>query len=56
MYEKVHLLDFQPTCENLVLYIAEILKKLLPRNKTLHSIKLFETATSYAEWYEGDNR
>jgi 6-pyruvoyltetrahydropterin/6-carboxytetrahydropterin synthase len=51
MYEKVLLLNFQPTCENLVLYIAETLSKLLPEKTSLHSVKLYETATSYAEWH-----
>lgn len=54
-FEKVHVFDFQPTCENLVLYIAEILKPLIPSNIQLFSVKLYETATSYAEWYALDN-
>ena len=56
MYEKVHVLDFQPTCENLVIHIVGIIKKLLPRNNSLLSVKLFETATSFAEWYAGDDK
>ena len=55
MYEKVHVFDFQPTCENLVVYIVEIIRPLLSRDLELHSIKLVETATSYAEWYASDN-
>ena len=55
MYEKVHLVDFQPTCENLVIYIAEKVKALLPAGIGLFSVKLYETATSYAEWYASDN-
>lgn len=55
MYEKVHVFDFQPTCENLVIYIVDTLKPLLPENIQLYSVKLFETATSFAEWYAGDN-
>ncbi|MFZ5939104.1 MAG: 6-pyruvoyl trahydropterin synthase family protein [Bacteroidota bacterium] len=55
MYEKVHVFDFQPTCENLVSYTAEVLNKQLPENIRLHSVKLYETATSYAEWYAADN-
>ena len=56
MYEKVHLLDFQPTCENLVLYIAEIVKARLSHGIELFSLRLYETATSYAEWYASDNQ
>jgi len=55
MYEKVHLFDFQPTCENLVLYIADIIREKLPRTLELHSIKLYETASSYGEWFAEDN-
>lgn len=55
MYEKVHVFDFQPTCENLVIYIATTLQQQLPDNLELHSVKLHETATSYAEWYATDN-
>ena len=56
MYEKVHIMDFQPTCENLVLYIAEKVGALLPSNIGLYSVKLYETATSFAEWYATDNQ
>jgi len=55
MYEKVYVYDFQPTCENLIQYIAGILKEKLPRDLSLHSLKLYETATSYAEWFASDN-
>lgn len=56
MYQKVYSFDFQPTCENLVIYIAEILRKKLPTNLSLHKIKLYETATSFAEWVAADNQ
>lgn len=56
MYKKVYAFDFQPTCENLVLYIVDLIKPLLPSNIELHSIRLFETATSFAEWYADDNK
>lgn len=55
MYEKVHVFDFQPTCENLVLYIVEKIRPMLPPGLRLSAVKLNETATSYAEWYESDN-
>ncbi len=56
MYEKIHLLDFQPTCENLVLHIAEIVQERLSPGIGLFSVRLYETATSYAEWYASDNQ
>ena len=56
MYDKVHLMDFQPTCENLVLYIAEKVQARLSSGIGLYSVKLYETATSYAEWYAADNK
>jgi 6-pyruvoyltetrahydropterin/6-carboxytetrahydropterin synthase len=56
MYDKVHLMDFQPTCENLVIYIAEKVRKRLPPGIELFSVKLYETATSYAEWFVSDNQ
>ena len=30
MYEKVYLFDFQPTCENLLLYIVDKIRNYLP--------------------------
>jgi len=56
MYEKVHLVDFQPTCENLVIHIAEKISPLLPSGVQLFSVRLYETATSFAEWHATDNQ
>jgi 6-pyruvoyltetrahydropterin/6-carboxytetrahydropterin synthase len=55
MYEKVHVMDFQPTCENLVQFIVQTINPLLPPGIQLYSVKLFETATSFAEWHADDN-
>ncbi len=52
---RVIVLPFQPTCENLIVHFAEILSKKLPENIILHSLKLNETETSFAEWYAEDN-
>ncbi|MFI3267094.1 MAG: 6-carboxytetrahydropterin synthase [Rikenellaceae bacterium] len=54
-YEKVEIVDYQPTCENMICYFAELISAALPENVSLHHIKLHETATSYAEWYASDN-
>jgi len=56
MYKKVHLFDFQPTCENLVLFIVKTIQSKMPSTLELHSIKLYETAGSFAEWFAEDNR
>jgi 6-pyruvoyltetrahydropterin/6-carboxytetrahydropterin synthase len=48
-------LPFQPTCENLVVYFAEIIQKELPSHVQLHSLRLYETPTSWGEWYADDN-
>ncbi|HOP03511.1 MAG TPA: 6-carboxytetrahydropterin synthase [Tenuifilaceae bacterium] len=53
--EKMERVNYQPTCENLLLHIAELIAPELPPYVKLHHIKLHETATSYAEWYASDN-
>jgi 6-pyruvoyltetrahydropterin/6-carboxytetrahydropterin synthase len=55
MFDKFYIVDFQPTCENLVLDMAARIDKVLPDKVFLFSIKLVETATSYAEWFASDN-
>lgn len=59
MMEKIFgntvVVDYQPTCENLVADFASRLLKELPAGITLHSLKLYETAKSYAEWFAEDN-
>jgi 6-pyruvoyltetrahydropterin/6-carboxytetrahydropterin synthase len=55
-YQKVEIVNYQPTCENLVIHFMEILRPLLPENALLHRLKLHETATSCAEWLAEDNR
>lgn len=49
------IVNYQPTCENLVADFAIRIKKHLSGGVTLHSLKLYETAKSYAEWYAEDN-
>ena len=51
----VLLVDYQPTSEMMVIDFAEKIKSRLPENIKLHSLKLQETATSFAEWYASDN-
>jgi len=53
--ERFIIVDFQPTSENMVIYIANILQQHLRSGVDLFSIRLYETATSFAEWYADDN-
>ncbi|MGB5377508.1 6-pyruvoyl trahydropterin synthase family protein [Muriicola sp.] len=52
---QVILADYQPTSENMVLHFADKIKTRLPKNLQLHSLKLRETETAYAEWFAEDN-
>ena len=54
-FEKVVYLPYQPTSENMVLDFAERIKALLPSNLQLQFLRLYETATAYAEWNRLDN-
>lgn len=54
-FARVEVLPFQPTCENMLEYFAEIISAQLPAGVSLHHLKMHETATSYAEWYASDN-
>ena len=51
----VILVDYQPTSENMVIDFAKKIKDRLPKEIQLHSLKLQETETSFAEWYASDN-
>jgi 6-pyruvoyltetrahydropterin/6-carboxytetrahydropterin synthase len=51
----VILVDYQPTSENMVIDFANRIKNRLPQGIELHSLKLQETETSFAEWYQSDN-
>ncbi|RLD27523.1 MAG: 6-carboxytetrahydropterin synthase QueD [Bacteroidetes bacterium] len=51
----VLLVNYQPTSEMMIIDFSEKIKKHLPKNIKLHSLKLQETDTSFAEWYADDN-
>ena len=51
----VILVDYQPTSENMVIDFASKIASRLPDYLNLHSLKLQETETSFAEWYASDN-
>ena len=52
----VILVNYQPTSENMVIDFSTKIKKRLPENIELFSLKLQETDTSFAEWYASDNK
>jgi len=53
---KVVLVPYQPTSENMLVDFAERIQSQLPQNVLLHSLKLYETANSYAEWFASDQQ
>lgn len=53
--EKLVVVPFQPTSENLIVYFASVLQSVLPPTVRLHSLLLRETVTSYVEWFAEDN-
>jgi len=55
MFGNTVVVSYQPTCENLVTDFASRIRKQLPERIRLHSLKLYETATSFAEWHASDN-
>ena len=55
-FEKVYLLPYQPTSENLVNDFVSIIKNQLPDNIELYKVVLSETANSFAEWCLDDNQ
>ena len=52
---NVLLVNYQPTSEMMVIDFATKIRKRLPDNIELFSLKLQETATSFAEWFASDN-
>jgi 6-pyruvoyltetrahydropterin/6-carboxytetrahydropterin synthase len=51
----VILVDYQPTTEMMIIDFANIIISELPSHIQLHSLKLQETESSYAEWFASDN-
>jgi 6-pyruvoyltetrahydropterin/6-carboxytetrahydropterin synthase len=54
-YEKVILVSFQPTTENMICELASIIGRVLPIDLQLFSLRLYETENSFAEWYATEN-
>lgn len=55
LFANLLIVDYQPTCENMVFDFAVRIRKQLPSGVKLHSLKLYETANSFAEWVASDN-
>ena len=53
--ERVRYLSYQPTCENMLIEIVQIIQSKLKSKALLHSASLRETANSFAEWHLADN-
>lgn len=54
-FDRIILLDYQPTSELMVADFADRIKALLSEKITLKHLLLRETVTSYAEWYADEN-
>jgi 6-pyruvoyltetrahydropterin/6-carboxytetrahydropterin synthase len=54
-FEKINYVPYQPSCENLLLDFLQKLQAHFPENIKVCELKLYETPTSYAVWYDTDN-
>jgi len=54
-FTNIIFLPYQPTSENFLLDFAKRIREFLPQGVVLHSMRLRETASSYVEWFAGDN-
>ena len=52
---KIVRVNYQPTSEMMVVDFAEKIKARLPKQIKLHSLKLRETETAFAQWFAEDN-
>lgn len=52
---SVILVDYQPTSEMMLVDFAQKINAKIPDTIKLHSLRLQETSTSYAEWFASDN-
>lgn len=53
-HENLVIWDVEPTAENLLIYIMQVVSGKLPENINLVKLKLYETKDSYAEWTNDD--
>jgi 6-pyruvoyltetrahydropterin/6-carboxytetrahydropterin synthase len=53
---KIEEVNYQPTSENMAIDFANRIKPQLADGLELHSLKLRETETAFAEWYAEDQK
>ena len=51
---KIITVNYQPTCEEMIIDFARKINSRLPSEIKLYKLKLHETASSFAEWYASD--
>ncbi|HRG59519.1 MAG TPA: 6-carboxytetrahydropterin synthase [Bacteroidia bacterium] len=54
-FEKINYVPYQPSCENLLLDFLLRIEQKMPAHIHINNLKLYETPTSFAEWYIEDN-
>ncbi len=54
--QHIIMVPYQPTSEMMVIDISQKIKNKLPAEVQLHSLRLYETNTSYAEWFASDQK
>jgi 6-pyruvoyltetrahydropterin/6-carboxytetrahydropterin synthase len=54
--ERTMIVDYVPTCENILIDIVKRLQYKLPKGIELFHVFLRETPRSYAEWNSEDNK
>ena len=52
---KIVKVNYQPTSEMMIVDFAEKINAQLPKHVKLHSLKLRETETAFAQWFAKDN-
>ena len=55
-FRNVVEVDYRPTCENMLADFAARIAPQLPQGVALAALRLYETASSYAEWIAEENR
>ncbi len=53
--KRVRYVNYQPTCENMLLDIVQLINHKFPKGVELVKVILRETSTSYATWLKSDN-
>lgn len=53
--ENLEVWPFEPSAENILLFILNKLQKVMPEGIFIHTMRIYETKTSYAEWIHSEN-